>query len=439
MQQGRRLRVRSSNGTAQSARLAWAWACLRLKIALLFALWILGLLILAVGYAAAFHPSEFKELRLLASEWPVWPRIDRVRDSVNTAIFGDRESAGVGSGQSPGPKYAKVLNALERLRDTKEVPLSPPRVLTPVPSAEPKALKPNPTSPLARALGMPENAMWAMWLARNHQFAAPTPSMARLPYCDWECQDGRTIGWEGAARIVDSNIPPERLSVMVAVDQALADAIERHFGFPDGLTAPTGFSHDLSLHALLGERDRTFGLHGVTVSERVISPDLNWVVRQSTSCVKPVALAVLSTRVAAGRSTDARRAMVERLVNFVQAAIPYADQVEAEQQARYADGNYRFGLRTPGAVLIRGGDCDSKVILLATLIRAVDDRLALCKVDVDGGDHSILAVGLNPIAGEMTWDSPRGPMVLVETTGDWGIGRLRADTRLNEAEVTWIE
>ena len=59
------------------------------------------------------------------------------------------------------------------------------------------------------------------------------------------------------------------------------------------------------------------------------------------------------------------------------------------------DGKVRCGLRTPVETLFDGGDCDSKSLLLAAMIRSVDPKIGLSLVHCMNGEvpHMILAVG----------------------------------------------
>jgi hypothetical protein len=101
------------------------------------------------------------------------------------------------------------------------------------------------------------------------------------------------------------------------------------------------------------------------------------------------------------------------------------------------DGNQRCGLRTPVATLMAGGDCDSKSLLLASLLRAVDPRIPVALVHCMSGDtpHMILAVGCDAAAGDQTIVVNRMPMVLIETTSDWGVGFVSTKVDLADAEA----
>ena len=85
---------------------------------------------------------------------------------------------------------------------------------------------------------------------------------------------------------------------------------------------------------------------------------------------------------------------MEALAGYVQAAVPYRT-IKGPQDDLVQDGNQRCGLRTPVATLMAGGDCDSKSLLLASLLRAVDPRIPVALVHCMSGDtpHMILAVG----------------------------------------------
>jgi hypothetical protein len=49
--------------------------------------------------------------------------------------------------------------------------------------------------------------------------------------------------------------------------------------------------------------------------------------------------------------------------------------------------------------------------------------------------HMILAVGCDAAAGDQTIVVNRMPMVLIETTSDWGVGFVSTKTDLQDAEA----
>ena len=116
------------------------------------------------------------------------------------------------------------------------------------------------------------------------------------------------------------------------------------------------------------------------------------------------------------------------------------------------DGKQRCGLRTPVATLLAGGDCDSKALLLASMLRAVDANIPISLVHCMNGQtpHMIIAVGCEAKADEQTIAAAasapaRGAraakaardasLVLIETTSDWDLGHVAPTVDLVDAEL----
>lgn len=288
---------------------------------------------------------------------------------------------------------------------------------------------------LDRALILPDNRALVAWGDQQHEFVPPQPRMGPLPFSEWDDQASVTVRWEGGVRVVDPTRQAVRRSIAAPFDHALADAVEAHFGYPHEIKECYGLAGDDSLKEVTAMRDRLLAKHGVCAEKAVLRPDFGWIVRNSIDCVRPVAKELVV-------GCGSRRARIEALAGYVQGAIPYTPDVEGEQDSRFRDGKHRLDLRTPGAVLLRGGDCDSKSLLLAALMRSVDPSVPICVVSIDrisGDNHAILGIGVNSEKGEAFWDSPRGPVLLIETTDQWGMGRLSEVPDPDRSTVRWID
>jgi hypothetical protein len=93
----------------------------------------------------------------------------------------------------------------------------------------------------------------------------------------------------------------------------------------------------------------------------------------------------------------------------------------------------RCGVRTPGPTLKRGADCDSKALLLAAMIRSVNDRvpLVLVSLTVTGRPHMLLGVGVPARDCDAILDYRGRRYVLIEVTSALGVGLMAPD--YNEA------
>jgi hypothetical protein len=144
--------------------------------------------------------------------------------------------------------------------------------------------------------------------------------------------------------------------------------------------------------------------------------------RRYVAAMVPVAQALR-----AQAPTDDVRAQVARALNFIQ-AIPYDDLLDAR-----TTGGVEFA-PPPALLRLNRGDCDSKVVALAAILRTLTPRLGLLFVVLP--QHVALAVDLRPgehdiavVHGGRSWLllEPTGPAVVqpgrVAPTTAWYIDR----------------
>ena len=346
---------------------------------------------------------------------------------------------------TPAPRPAEPLPA--STLDVLSLPMPEPTRSAPVPAAEAKRAD-------------PRNAAFDDWVARARVFDAPPRQLVRYGW-RWEDHSSRIVRFEGDRAVVDRNRPPTTYEIEVAIDVALAEELEAHFGFPRHALAfwyrspeellerldaqqaaleacgmrfvpADGSTGELNMpRSRDGVRERG-GADGPDRRTGSIGPDYQYLLDHSRDALRPVAQEILRKAKAAG-ARDVR-SQLAALASFVQ----HLDYVIPP---KLADGKERAGLRTPMATMIWGGDCDSKSLLLAGLVRSVDlCDATLVHVDnvPDGaprpvGSRADDAVG-HMIAGfdvparpeDFTIDQGRQRYVLVETTSDWRIGRISA-------------
>lgn len=137
--------------------------------------------------------------------------------------------------------------------------------------------------------------------------------------------------------------------------------------------------------------------------ERVIVPDHARLMQASLNALLPVATAWHSKLV-----NLPTRLSLQMLSSWVQ-QIPYQDLSDR----RHADGN-DF---SPPLKLLRQnrGDCDSKAILLAALLRLLVPEMRLAIIYLPG--HAILAVQLTPTDNDKTVTLEGRSYILVDATG----------------------
>jgi hypothetical protein len=313
-------------------------------------------------------------------------------------------------------------------------PLTTPITATPRDPAAPAV--PDPAA-LERALAMPQNADFKAWYESDHGFETPRGDRHFIPSTGWEDGSNCIERWDGDTRYLRPGCRPAAFQLKVSVDRAYGEALESHFGFPIGVLERVACRpNDGSCDAVEAAVESTLAQHGIRCTPELIVPDHQWIMDRSVPELRAVAISVINAVHGAGAATD-RRDRIAALTSFVQNAVPYRP-VRGAKDDLMRDGKSRCGLRTPIATLFEGGDCDSKALLLATLIRAVDATVPLALVHCMSGDepHMCLAVGCDRAADEVALDTDTGIMLVVETTSDWDLGRVSAATDLQDVELS---
>ena len=346
---------------------------------------------------------------------------------------------------SPAPKPTEPLPA--STLDVLSLPMPEPTRSAPVPAAE--ARRPD-----------PRNASFDDWVARARVFEAPPRHLVRYGW-RWEDHSSRIVRFDGDRAVVDRNRAPITYEIEVPIDVSLAEELEAHFGFPRHALAfwyrspeellerldaqqyaleacgmrfvpADGSTGELNMPRTgAGTRERG-GADGPDRRTGSIGPDYQYLLDHSRDGLRPVAQEILRKAKAAGARD--LRSQLAALASFVQ-HLPY------EIPPKLADGKERAGLRTPMATMIWGGDCDSKSLLLAGLVRSVDlcdatlvhvdnvpdgaPRPAGARAD-DAVGHMIAGFNVPARPEDFTIDQGRQRYVLVETTSDWRIGRISA-------------
>jgi hypothetical protein len=313
-------------------------------------------------------------------------------------------------------------------------PLTTPITATPRDPAAPAV--PDPAA-LERALAMPQNADFKAWYESDHGFETPRGDRHFIPSTGWEDGSNCIERWDGDTRYLRPGCRPAAFQLKVSVDRAYGEALESHFGFPIGVLERVACRpNDGSCDAVEAAVESTLAQHGIRCTPELIIPDHQWIMDRSVPELRAVAISVINAVHGAGAATD-RRDRIAALTSFVQNAVPYRP-VRGAKDDLMRDGKSRCGLRTPIATLFEGGDCDSKALLLASLIRAVDATVPLALVHCMSGDepHMCLAVGCDRAADEVALDTDTGIMLVVETTSDWDLGRVSAATDLQDVELS---
>jgi len=260
---------------------------------------------------------------------------------------------------------------------------------------------------------LPENAGFREWVEAGtvgHTLGPTRPEVERIEAA-WQQPDGST------------------LAAALPLDVARGRAIQRHFGIPDHALPTAYLGGEEVLEVLENLTKPLVRLHGVRVSGDSIDVDHDWVVAESIPVVAPSAGAVLRRDGVSAAGGCASRRVVESLTSFVQTAVPYVP-IGPRAGEPEPDGAWRGGLRTPAETLRGGGDCDSKSLLLASLIRSVDATIpvALVFCVADGVPHMLIAVGCEQDPRDQVISVDGVNHVFIETTGEFPVGALPEGT-----------
>lgn len=301
------------------------------------------------------------------------------------------------------------------------------------------AAAPAPTAPelLARALAIPENAEFRAWYEAEPEPQAGKPEFVIVPFASWSDDDDCITRREGSTKFVRPDCTPRDLRTNLPVDRAAGRAIEEHFGIPvDLLSKLACFQGDGSCEAIENAARARLRDHGILCTADSIQPDHQWILDRSLPEVSNVARGVLREALGDSADTAGTRAQVEALACYVQAAVPYRT-VKGPADDLVQDGKQRCGLRTPVATLLAGGDCDSKALLLASLIRSTDQNVPVALVYCMDGEqpHMVLAVACDAREGEQCLRIDGVAHVVIETTSDWDLGFVNPEINLEDVET----
>ncbi|MBL9140468.1 MAG: hypothetical protein JNK53_01260 [Phycisphaerae bacterium] len=274
-----------------------------------------------------------------------------------------------------------------------------------------------------RLLEMPQNEPLARFLQEHLSLVQPAPRVESFRL-RWEDPRGQVLH-EGCreTKTYDPRLPKVEADVVVPFDLAAAEAMESRFGCPDPFPTIWGRSDVAWAMPALEQRVReVLRVRGLVYDGESVRIDYAGLVEQSLPGLVAVVPEVLRVfpRIAnqAGRPPE-----VVALVSLVQRGVRY---VAIPRQPGWENG----GMRSPLMTLRYGGDCDSKSVLLAALLRVVNARLPIVLITTKGGapipgdseNHMLLGVAIPATECDATIRHQGVDYVLIETTDGWGIG-----------------
>jgi hypothetical protein len=268
--------------------------------------------------------------------------------------------------------------------------------------------------------------------------ATPVPARGDMHRFTWQDINTRkVVDRKGDTFVVDVSVKPSSLSLAVTIDrERLADVIAS-FGYPDSWCA---FSYRTEQErrqkqAELGRKLQSRGFE--LVGEDEIRVDYEWVVDSSRQDMRPVAEGIVGAARDAGYE-DAR-AFTGGVTSFVQ-SLDYRqpDELRRNQRGELVNtGGVTMPLET---IANRAGDCDTKALLLASILVNVRGAGILL---LEGNEHVFVGLRMSPREGDHYVKVQGIEYVLVEVTSPWPLGSIPEDVMAglarNEYNVVPVE
>ncbi len=216
-----------------------------------------------------------------------------------------------------------------------------------------------------------------------------------------------SITYRDGVKYRDPSIAPWSFSIVASIDEARAQAIEKHFGVPmDAIQF--GYSSPEEKERCQRLEQEKLAHHGMKVTATsdgtadLLEVSYQWLVDGCKSQVQPIAESILRETDRVLKESSAPRVATSR--DKVSAIFRFIQSIPYESIPDLPDGKDRCGMRTPLLTLLKGGDCDSKSALMAALIRSkkLADVVIVTLKMKDGTGHAILGVHVDTHSGDRT-------------------------------------
>jgi len=227
------------------------------------------------------------------------------------------------------------------------------------------------------------------------------------------------VRWEGDTAIVNPRSSITELDCSIKINNRDIDAAIESFGIPKSWTTFTYTSED-DLQKKQVSLQKKAARRGIKMSDDMKSYviDYQWVIDQSSRELRDAAKDIRS--IARRKGYRSRRELVGAFASFVQSLeyrLPPNNRIDD-------NGNeiITIGAIMPIEVLTnQWGDCDSKSMLFATLVRSIDLTEVVFIVK---HEHVFAAVDVIPEPEDQTIRYKGDDWVLIELTDAWPIGRV---------------
>ena len=246
------------------------------------------------------------------------------------------------------------------------------------------------------------------------------PSLAQFTWEDINTRD--VVEWKGDTAVIRNGSRMQEFTCKLKIEKQDVDFAVESFGIPESWTTIT-YSDDQDLEAKQKTLQQNAAAHGIKMMDGglLFIVDYAWVVEKSKRKLRDAARTIRSTAKKQGyRST---RELLGAFASFAQSL-----KYQIPPDHRFNDDGER--ILTAGAFMPletlskRWGDCDSKSLLFASLIRSL--QLAeVCFIVMD--DHLFAGVRITPEQNDHYIRHKGKDWVLIELSDSWPIGRIPVD------------
>lgn len=239
----------------------------------------------------------------------------------------------------------------------------------------------------------------------------------------WEDINTREVmRWEGDTAIVKAGTSMEEFECKIKIDQKKVDFAIESFGIPETWTT-INYSDEKELatkQKALNEKVKNHGIKMMEGDDQFIV-DYGWVVQKSENDLIEIAETIQST--ARKRGYRTKRELLGAFASFSQSLryrIPPNHRINDDGEKILTAGAFM-----PIETLSKGwGDCDSKSLLFAGLVRSID-LAEVCFIVMD--DHLFAGVRIRPEQDDHYIKHRGREWVLIELSDAWPIGRIPID------------
>jgi hypothetical protein len=227
------------------------------------------------------------------------------------------------------------------------------------------------------------------------------------------------IRWDGDIAVIQHGAAMEEISCRVKINDSSVEFAINSFGIPKSWTS-FSYHDEIELKEKQKYLSENAAKHGIKMHRdgNKFSVDYKWVIDQSKGSIRDIAKAIKSSARKKGYRT--KRELVGAFTSFVQSLsyrIPSNYRINKEGETILT-----AGAMVPLETLSnKWGDCDSKCMLFASLVRSID---LVDVIFIIMKEHIFAGVQVPTQQDEHTVRYKNQDWALVELTDAWPIGRV---------------